>query len=243
MGVRFIEVRSGDWNLAADDVIQCLTSRGVQQNQLLWIDAHNNGPNEEAIMSAYWDHNIKGEGPLDISYYGQNNTFPWPDLYTNASIFVSNMHPKNLVSITASCNCNGKGVLYVFYYNTSCPTLPQNIRWCEARAGSWNKAAEKLNATMENSGAKAGQIVGIDAHNNSPDGDAIFSAWWNLSLPATGDQSNTIAYNARNDTASWNDHYSWASDIVAAQTKNAKSHAITSSCNEIGNRVTYLFKY
>ena len=46
----------------------------------------------------------------------------------------------------------------------------------ESRSGSWNDAADGIISKLKNNGVKKGQIISIDAHNNGPDGDAIFSA-------------------------------------------------------------------
>ena len=95
---------------------------------------------------------------------------------------------------------------------------------------------------MKNSGAKAGQIISIDAHNNGNNEEAIFSAWWNRSLPSTGDLNDMIKFQAKNDETSWIDHYIWASSFIGSQNGNINVHAMTSSCNECGRGVTYVFQ-
>ena len=242
MTIRYVEVRSGSWNGGADLMIQRLKSSGVQQGQLIWIDAHNNGLGLEAIFSAFWDDAIKGEGALDIAYHSQNADYSWSTFYAKASEFVANIHPKNLISMTASCNYDQYGVLYVFYYNRPISTSYQYIRWCEARANSWDEGAKQILFKMKQNGAKAGQVISIDAHNNGEEGDAIFSAWWNASLPVTGELGNTIQFRDRNDTTSWNDHYQWGSYTANSPNGHLNIHSITSCSNHNGNGVTYIFQ-
>jgi len=46
----------------------------------------------------------------------------------------------------------------------------------ECRAGSWNGAANGIIQQLRDAGVRHGQVISIDAHNNGPKGDAIFSA-------------------------------------------------------------------
>ena len=159
----------GSWDGAAENIIHTLNSMCVQKGQLISIDAHNDGPNGEAIMSALWDDNVKGEGQLNMSYYKQNQNYEWSQFCSNAADFISNIDPKNNISITGSCNEKGRAVLYVFYHKGNTPTDTQNIRWCQVRGIHWNDAAQKLVDEMKKNGAKAGQIISINAHNNMYD--------------------------------------------------------------------------
>ena len=193
MTIRYTEVRNDKyWNGAADDIIARLKELGVQQGQVISIDGHNNGNKEAAILSAMWDDTIEGGGPLSIGYYSQNDTYAWSEFYANAAGYVYTVRPENLISITGSCNEDGRAVLYVFYYHSSADPL-QQIKYCEARgAESWENAAKKLVSHFRNKGVKAGQIISIDAHSNGSDEDAIFHAFWNSSLPAYGNWTSSF---------------------------------------------------
>jgi len=50
------------------------------------------------------------------------------------------------------------------------------LQYLECRSGGWNGAADGIIKKLQDEGVRHGQVISIDAHNNSPDGDAIFSA-------------------------------------------------------------------
>lgn len=56
----------GSWNGAADILLHKLSSQGVQQGQLLSLDAHNTGPDEAARFSAQYSSSLPGHGPLRL---------------------------------------------------------------------------------------------------------------------------------------------------------------------------------
>lgn len=241
MTIRNVEVRSArSWDDAAIAIIEKLKTAGVKKRQLLWIDAHNNEPDGDAIMSAFWDDKIAGDGPLEIAFHAQNAKYSWDEFYKQAANKVSTLHPESVISMTGSCNAGGSAIFYVFYYSDTPLVNAQHIRYCEARASStWEAAAQGIASKLMNEGAKVGQIICVDAHNNDNDGDAIFSAFWNASLPAYGDLQ--IKHKTKNDKQSWDHHYQWASNTIASESGNLDVHSITSSCNSGGYGVTYIF--
>lgn len=195
-------------------------------------------------MSAFWDDAIEGEkGTLSVSYDVKNGHGSWYEFYENASQCLAILPPENVISVTSSCNYGGRAVLFVFYYD--CKKLSGNDRqkiWFSHESSfAYETAANKVIAKMINDGAKAGQIIAIDVHNNNNAGDARFCAFFNRGLPSNGDLNNMIQVKAKNDTASWEDHYKWASNLIYNQEKLVNPHSITSCCNGGGKRVTYVF--
>ena len=124
------------------------------------------------------------------------------------------------------------------------PVEEQTIKYCEARANKWEKAAKDILYELNNLGAKKGQIIAIDAHYNEDNDDpaeyAVFSAWWNESLPDEGDLRNFLFKEGINDKGFWKDHYNRACEETELKGDTAKIFSITSSsCGE--NGVTYWF--
>jgi len=76
--MKYLESRSGSWNGAANGIIEKLKINGVKKGQVLSIDAHNNGPNGDAIFSAHYSKDLTDMGELDILYkVMNNNTAGW----------------------------------------------------------------------------------------------------------------------------------------------------------------------
>ena len=240
MTIRYTEVRNDKtWDGAADDIIEKLRELGVQQGQIISIDAHNNGYGEAAIMSAMWDDTVEGKGPLNIGYYVQNKNTAWEKLYANATSYVSTVRSENLISITGSCNEDDRAVLYVFYYHSSNGPV-QKIQYCEARDFTWmpENVAKELISDLRNKGVKAGQIISIDIHNNGAFQDTIFHAFWNSSLPPKGDLD--IKFSQKTDKDSWDSHYQWASTDIGPGMKNVLG--VTSSIQLFGSKgSTFVF--
>jgi len=244
MTIRFVECRAYEWNSCADAIISKLKEKGVKKGQLLWIDAHNNGPQNEAIMSAFWDDAVKGENsPLDISFHVKNSCDSWYEFYEDASQVLATLPPENVISVTASCNYGGSAVMFVFYHE--CKRLTgdkkQKIWFCHETNHSYDTAAKKVIAKMKNEGAKAGQIIAIDVHNNNNTGDARFCAFWNRGIPSTEGLSNILHMKGKNDKDSWEDHYLWACKVISEHKATLQAHSITSRCNYGGNGVTFAF--
>lgn len=232
----WVEVRAGSWNGAADQIISKLKYAGVKRGQIVSIDAHNNGPDADAIFSAHFARDWQSQGDLDITYTAQNTAdYGWATFYSRAVAYAD---VTDIISITSSCNEHGRGVQYVFSYapHATNAVVSSTVSWVESRAGSWNGAANGVISKLEAAGVQRGQVIWIDAHNNGPDGDAIFSAFYDKSLPGYGPASITYA--------SQNDDYSWATFYNnAASQATVDVISITSSINEHGRAVTYVFTY
>jgi len=237
--IAWVEARDWSWNGAANALISSLKSAGVKRGQIISIDAHNNGNDEEAIFSAFYSLAYPSLGDLDITYDVQNTgDYGWARFYDNA-ISSAQEYLADTISITFSNNEKGRGVGYVFRYSPAASYSPRHaLSWRESRAGSWNGAADDIIAKIKETGAQRGQVISIDAHNNDPDSDAIFSAVIDLNAPGYGPldigyvQQNTAEYG-------WGAFYNNAAS--AANDKHVIS--ITSSINEQGRGVTYVFHY
>lgn len=238
--IEWVEARAGSWNGGADAVIQRLKDAGVARGQIISIDAHNNGPNDDAIFSAHFCKSYPSQGALDLTYTSQNTAdYGWATFYSNANNDASG-DMADLVSITSSTNENGRAVTYVFKYAPHAvnEVSHASLSTLEQRAGSWNGAADGLISQIKASGAQRGQIVSIDAHNNGPDEDAIFSATINHKALGFG-PINDITYEDQNTDA-----YGWATfyDTAAGQV-TPDTISITGSCNTGGRAVLYVFRY
>mmetsp|Transcript_3440 Transcript_3440/g.11374 ORF Transcript_3440/g.11374 Transcript_3440/m.11374 type:complete len:311 (+) Transcript_3440:80-1012(+) len=234
----WVEARGSSWDSAADGVIARLKAAGVKRGQIVNIDAHNNGPDGDAIFSAHYSLSLRSLGDLNIEYSRENTASQgWADFYDHACAEASKDITDH-ISITSSINEAGRGVTYVFKYAASAAfPVEHHVSWRESRAGSWNAAADSIIHKIKASGAQRGQVLGIDAHNNGPTAAAIFSATLDLSAPGLGPLE--IGYYAQNTGS-----YGWSTFYnLASQRATADVICITSCNNENGRGVTYLFYY
>ena len=67
MKLGVVEARAGGWNAAADAIIEKLKNRKLKRGQVVGFSAHNNGKDENAIFSAFYDVNYPGKEDLDLS--------------------------------------------------------------------------------------------------------------------------------------------------------------------------------
>lgn len=233
----WVEARSNTWNGGADLIIAKLKEAGVKRGQIISIDAHNNEPTGQAIFSAYYSKALMSKGDLNIKYNEQNAKYGWATFYNRASA-VAGSDITDLISITSSINWQGYSVTFVFSYDAPASTPESGkIIWVESRSGSWNGAATDVIAKIKATGAKRGQVLGIDAHNNGPNEAAIFSAYVDLTAPGYGNLD--IEFSVTNTN-----RFGWATFYNrACATAGPDTFSITSSCNSGGNGVTYVFSY
>lgn len=234
----WVEARGSSWDSAANGVIAKLKAAGVKRGQVVNIDAHNNGPDGDAIFSAHYSLSYPSLGDLSIEYTRENTASQgWAGFYDHACAEASK-DTTDLISITSSINEAGRAVTYVFKYARSAAfPVEHHVSWRESRAGSWNGAADGIIQKIKASGAQRGQVLGIDAHNNGPTGAAIFSATLDMSAPGFGPLE--IGYHVQNTGS-----YGWATFYnVASQEATTDVICITSCNNEGGRGVTYQFYY
>jgi len=246
MLIRYVEYRCHGWDDCARGIISKLAQNEVKKGQVLWINAHNNDSDSEAIMSAYWDDDIDNWDELEdlnISFHSKNDHDPWDAFYEDACQYLATLRPEDVISVTASCNYGGRAVMFVFHYEGEklSGNDKQEISFCNESSHAYETAANKVVEKMKNEGVKPGQIIGIDVHNSGTMGDARFCAFWNRGLPATGDLNNMIIKD-KNDHFDWDMHYRWVCNRINIHYKPLKTvHSITSCCNYHGRGVTYAF--
>jgi len=237
--VKSVECRAGSWDAAANGVIEALQRERVQSGQIIAIDAHNNGPNEEAIFSAHYSRELPAIGPLCVQFERHNsNEMEWSAFYEAAH---AQARGKDVISITGSCNSSNGAVMYVFYNVNREPPVraDAHVQFVEARAKSWNAAASAVIAKLLEQDVTSGQVLWIDAHNNGPDEDAIFSAHYSRRLPATGGR---IEYESQNGKYGWRKFYDNAANHIAFHNlTKADIKGLTGSCNCDGRSVMYVF--
>eukprot|EP00927_Polykrikos_kofoidii_P035840 TRINITY_DN30351_c0_g1_i1.p1 TRINITY_DN30351_c0_g1~~TRINITY_DN30351_c0_g1_i1.p1 ORF type:complete len:1244 (-),score=164.86 TRINITY_DN30351_c0_g1_i1:251-3424(-) len=230
--IEWVESRSRNWNAAADGVIQKLRDVGVQDGQILNIDAHNNGPQKDAIFSAFYCKSRAARGPLRLTHQSWNDVSSWESLYCMVADIISQLalHQFELMAVTGALNHKNKNVLYMFMH-------PRSLQWVECRGGAWNPTADAIIEKLRAAGVRRGQVLGIDAHNNGENEKAIFSAYYDLALPDLGELS--LKYEAQNSSASWAAIYEGASG--QAQGKDVIS--MTGSINTSQRLIFYVFYY
>jgi len=235
-----VESRGNSWNEAAHGLIAKLAEIGVQDGQVVSIDAHNSGKKGAAIFSAHYSLKLEGRGSLRLTFQSQNTSASWAHMYGNAAMLMSRAPFKGtkiVGSATSSCNAGDRSVTYTFMQKATAVGMMENVKWVESRAGSWNKAADEIIQKLESAGVQRGQVLQIDAHNNGPDADAIFSAHYCLDMTGRGELG--IKYSRTNSDEEWRCHYEKANE--ACEHKSVIN--ITGSCNTGGRNVYYVFYY
>ena len=239
MRIKWMEQRYGSWNGAADKVINALKAKGVKRDQLVSINAHNNGKKEDAIFAAFYDLNEPGNGELNLAYEFQNASYGWDKFYQIAAQQIQGIKASDVVSLTGCCNEKGRSVFYAFIQFPS-QGSDNLLRYVESRSGSWNGAADGVIGALVANGAKQGQLLSVDAHNNGEGGDAIFSAFWDPSLPSTGPLA--IGYKGFNAKYGWPTFYDYV--VAECNKMNRKDLvSITGSINCSDSSVMYVFYY
>jgi len=233
----WVEARHEHWDHAADLLIANVKEAGVKRGQIISIDAHSN-PGSDNIFTAYYSKALLSKGDLNIKVAIQDAGYSWKTFY-NKACAVAGSDTTDVISITSSHNGYGSSVTFVFSYDApaSAPESRQ-ITWVESRSKTWNGAATDIIAKIKAAGAKRGQVVGIDAHNNgctSVD-DAIFSAYLDLTAPGYGNLN--IKYQGQNAKSAWKTFYNQASAAA-----NTDVISLTSSCNGYSSGITYVFSY
>lgn len=235
----WVEARANTWAGGADLLIAKVKEAGVKRGQIISIDAHNNEPTGQAIFSAYYSKTLMSKGDLNIKYEVDNAGYPWSKFYDRACA-AAGSDITDLISITSSINSGGTSVTFVFRYDAPA-SRPESgkITWVQSRSQSWDGSATDIIAKIKATGAKRGQVLGIDAHNNGcgDSHDAIFSAYVDLTAPGYGNLD--IEFKPDNtDKDGWATCYN-----RAVATAGSDTISITSSCNMRGRGVTYGFSY
>lgn len=228
------------WEVAIEELLGKLAVDGVEQGQVLWIDVHNkyNMP-ADCVVCAYFSREIVGRGPLHISARGHAGT-SWEELYTWADGISEG---KEVISISgASCIPGHSGLSstdskYICIFHYAGEVVPaMKVEHVSSAGGSWWGAATGLLMALQDRGVQRGQLLGIDAHNTHPDGDAVFTAHFSHSLQGDGRLALTCDCTA-NEVMGWTTLHDRASD--ASTGRELVSLTGSSNCN--GRTVMFAF--
>ncbi|KAK3232866.1 hypothetical protein CYMTET_56804, partial [Cymbomonas tetramitiformis] len=201
----------------------------------------------EGPRSAHYSLDLPDEGELDLQCSAQTYaSYGWDTYYRRAALSLgeAGATPSSCVAVTGSCAAGSSAAMFVFYYGSGAGRGAPRTVHLEARGDSWNQAAKAIVQALETAGVKRGQILSIDAHNNSPAGDAIFSAHYNPGLPAADEAPLKVFFSPQNAMYAWDTFYRNASTHIESALPSCKDIiCITGSCNEGGGAVMYVFAY
>merc|ERR1712062_84098 len=115
----FIEVRSHAWQDGCEDLVNQLRELGFHAGQIYAIDVHNNGPDEEAIISAHWIGDPVGEDDkkCHVDFEILNDNDDWSVHYEWADERVAELRGdgKRVINLTHTINTESRGVTVLFY--------------------------------------------------------------------------------------------------------------------------------
>jgi hypothetical protein len=206
------EQAGGTWNGAASALVRALGSHPKPIGGLLNIDCHNHGPGDydPALFSAHFlllpeqAGTVLAPEPVnDISYYCVNNEDRnWPHFYESVirHVQAKGIMPSELISVSFSTNCAGRGVSYVFYHQMviaadrgsvftrnfdkyAAPPLADAsapvLQFLHTTSSDWEGAAAAMAEIVASKIPSGSLIVNIDAHSDSRDADANLSVhYW-----------------------------------------------------------------
>ncbi|CAE7262653.1 HMOX2 [Symbiodinium natans] len=178
--VRYISVGGGAWEFAASKLVLAMHRAGVQHEQLLAVDAHNVHPDRDAMFCAYYAADRKGSRPVALDWKGFNAQRPWHQHHQDGC---SASQGKEVMSITASCNCAGRTVQFAFWHVLD--DLPEKFH-VEMAGDAWEEAADQLIELLRGAGVQQGQVMSIDAHNKGAGTAAFLLAVVRRSRPGRG---------------------------------------------------------
>ena len=229
--VQSLAVSAGSWTEAARELVRGLEEEGVQQGQVLCIDAHEH-PLEDARLCAYFCRELLGRGPLRISYQCREGS-SWEDLYAWADEVVA--HGDALISVTGANDfprtegAKSFNSLLVFTYEgETCPS--KKVEHVRSEAGTWNGAATGLLVKLQDLGVQRGQLLAIDAHNDEPYGPVAFVAFYSRGLQGCGHLA--LAFSCSNDEMS---DWGTLERDVAGESAGRKLVAVTGSPTKGGH--------
>ncbi|XP_066925865.1 uncharacterized protein [Clytia hemisphaerica] len=239
MKLGVVEARAESWDGAATALVDKLRSRKLKRGQVVSVSAHNNGKNENAIFSAFYDINAPGQGDLEIHFDSQNSSSSWSTIYQTACEQAATVKLNDIIGISGSCNMD-RAVFYVFSQVPSPVSDSATVEYVESRADTWEEAADGIIGQLEANGVSNGQVLNIDAHNNGEGEAAIFSAHYSKDLPGKGPLS--ISYKAHNGSSAWATFYQNCCN-QASKLKRNVFISITASINTPETSVMYMFYY
>eukprot|EP00413_Alexandrium_margalefii_P010729 CAMPEP_0204526778 /NCGR_PEP_ID=MMETSP0661-20131031/8621_1 /ASSEMBLY_ACC=CAM_ASM_000606 /TAXON_ID=109239 /ORGANISM="Alexandrium margalefi, Strain AMGDE01CS-322" /LENGTH=594 /DNA_ID=CAMNT_0051532639 /DNA_START=55 /DNA_END=1839 /DNA_ORIENTATION=+ len=243
--LEYVEVRANSWDRAADGIIEKLRGAGVKRGQIVSIDAHSNGPSDDAIFSAHFSRRRADGGELAIEYSAKNkkgvtNPPDWEKLYERAAAGM-NEETSDVISITSCCSSGHHGFTYVFKYALASDEAPKrNVVWLRAEGDTWDEAAQDILNQIRLREAQKGQILGIDAHVTDASLRPTLSAFLDLDAPGLGPVDLTYAKQL-DRTYGWASYYEIAHFQAATMGSADDIISITGSINGYNISVMLVF--
>jgi len=115
----FLEVRADTWQGACEEMVNKLKDLGFCAGQIYAVDVHNNGPDEEAIVSAHWHGEPLGceANTCHLEFEMLNDQEPWDTHYQWVDDRVNELKgsQKRIVAVSHSVNADNHGVTVLFY--------------------------------------------------------------------------------------------------------------------------------
>merc|ERR1712189_22216 len=116
----YLEVRNADsWQGACEDLVAQLSDLGFHAGQIYAIDVHNNGPDEDAIISAHWHSDPVGcdDNKCHIDFEILNDNDDWNAHYDWADERVKELRGdgKRIIGLTHTINTDNRGVTVLWY--------------------------------------------------------------------------------------------------------------------------------
>merc|ERR1712042_45972 len=114
----YLEIRSHAWQAACEEIQNQLRELGFLAGQIYAIDVHNNGPDEEAIISAHWHDDPIGcdnnTCHVDFEILNDNDDwsvhYDWADERSRAL----RAEGKRIIGLTHTINTENRGVTVMF---------------------------------------------------------------------------------------------------------------------------------
>lgn len=238
--MEFVEVRADTWTDAAHQLTSAVAALGLKSGQLRSVDAHSNGQECPAIMTAYFAtlEPPPGAPMLELKHHVLESTAEWPQLYYAAASFCQGLQvgsgqslTDQLLSITCSCGSSTKAVCIFFDSAAGAVNDPVQLQYVHSESGSWNGAASDLLRQLHHSGVPShSPLCLIDAHNDAPSASARFVAFFEAQ---STDRADELMFTSQNSTDSWHDQSQKAVSLTSSF--GVEPLAITSSCNQNGS--------
>lgn len=116
----YVEVREWAWEDARNKLIQKLAAYDVGTDQLISIDAHNNGIRKDGIFSAQWNRDLPyGKHISAMRWSSKEITWSsgaWVDQYEQHAQLIRDQVPcGRVISTTGTVNMRGTQVFWTFY--------------------------------------------------------------------------------------------------------------------------------
>jgi hypothetical protein len=230
------EQDGGSWDGGADSLIRALSRHPKPVGGLLNIDAHNHGDgnHDAALFSAHFlllpdqASTVLAPEPVDDIRFDcvNNETRNWSLFYRSVvdHVRARGIQPSELISVSFSTNCAGRGVSYVFYHahpsnrrqrraaergavftrnfdkyaNGMRPLASTAVlQFLHTTATDWEGAAAAMAEIVAEKLPSDSLIVNIDAHSDSRTADAKLSVhYWVPPAVNAAEEAGEITDNA-----------------------------------------------